>query len=134
MDHGVTGGENRATLFVKPEALVGDVAGYCRYPVGGHLVEGLVPEVLPEAIEGVVAEDVPVDPALGPPPARSDDENEVAVGHGAQQSLHQGCAEEACAARDGNAAPSQGFSNHDTLFTRWSGSLPVGREAATVGV
>ena len=80
MDEEVAAGEGGAALVIEAEAVDGDVAGERGDATGDHLLEAVLAELLAEAGEGGVVEDVAVDPPLGAPAAGSDDEDQLAVG------------------------------------------------------
>ena len=128
VDEEVAGGEGGAALFVEAEAVVGDVAGDCGDSPGGHLLEGVLAEFGAEAVEGVVVEDVTADAPFGASTPGPDDEDELAVRDGAEESFDEGGAEEASASGDGDAASGQRFGDHGPLSTRWSGYLPDGQD------
>ena len=69
--------------------------------------------LLAEAAESVVAEQLPLGPLGGARAAAgSDEQDQLAVGHRPQQTLHQGGAEEPGGTGDGNAPAGQGFADH----------------------
>ncbi len=111
------GGERGPTLVVEAQAVGADVARHRGDPPVDRGLE-LVAPGLAEAVEGVVAEDLPVGPpgrvrtATGP-----DEQDELAARRGAQEALDQRRAEEAGAAGDGDALAVEAFGDaHDRVF------------------
>ncbi len=133
MDGEVASGEGGQTLVVETEPVGGHVAGHPHHPPVAHVVEaltlptahgrGVVGVGGPESPEGVVAEDVAFDPVLGTSPPGPDDENELAVGDGPQQTLDERGAEEPRGAGDGDACLAQLLPNHGPVLappsTNW---------------
>ena len=73
-----------------------------------------------EAVEGVVAEDLPLGALLhGRSPARADEQHEVAARQGPQQPLDRSGAQEARAAGDRDARAVEGLPDHPPLSTIW---------------
>ena len=117
----------------RPRPSVPDVAGDRVHAALGHLVEPGTAQRLAEAVEGVVAEDLPLDPLRGGGPAPGPhQQHQLAVRHLAQQALDEGGADEAGRPGDGDALAGQGFGDHRRSL-RLTASvyhvcLPCGRE------
>jgi hypothetical protein len=76
-------------------------------------------ELASQPVEAVVAQDLPAD-ALGLAPAPGPHhQEEVAVGDGSEQSLHQRGAEEARGSGDGDAPAGERLTDHSPLSTIW---------------
>jgi hypothetical protein len=121
VEHDVARRQHRPVGLVEAEAVGADVAGDHLQAPGHELVEGLGPADLgPEAVEGVVADDLALD-ALGRrrPPAGPHEQDDLAAGDRAQQALDDGGAEESGGARDGDPLADQGLGDHAHLFTMW---------------
>src|SRR5690606_25978057 len=90
------------------------------YPPLDHLVEGLGAQLGAQAVEGVVAEDLPPGP-LGRAGALAgaDEQHELGAGHRAEQPLDERGAEEAGAAGDGDAPAVEGLRYHAPVSTIW---------------
>ena len=111
--------ERLAARVVEPEAVGADVTGDDRDPPRHLLVEAARP-ARAEAVEGVVAEDLPLHPLRGR--ARrpgADQQDELAVGHRTQEPLDQRGAEEAGRPGDGDAPAGEGLPDHLALSTKW---------------
>ena len=136
VDDGGAGGEQGPALVVEAEPVDRHVARDHRDPPG-HLGVEAVAQLGPQAAEGVVAEDLPLGPGgRGRPPPAPDEQDQLAVGHRAQQSLDQGRAQEPGGAGDADALPGQGLSDHPlTLvepFTERTSGLPARPRRARV--
>ena len=107
VDEDVASGDCGTTGVVQPEAVDCHVSRHGGDALGGHLGEPVSAELVPETVKGVVAQDVPIDPASRSAAARSYHEDQFAVGDRSQQSLHQGGAEESGAPCDCDAASGQ---------------------------
>ena len=100
--------------LVEAEAVGADVAGDRAHTARRHLVERRArPSVGAQAVEGVVAEDLPLDPLRGggaaPGPHQ---QHQLAVRHLAEQPLDEGGADEAGRAGDGDALAGQRLGDH----------------------
>jgi hypothetical protein len=120
VDHDVTRGKDRPAVVVQAEAVRADVAGDDGDPAPDHLVERRRAHLPAQAVEGVVAEDLPAGP-LGDrgPLAGADEQHELAARHRPQQPFDQRGAEEAGAAGDGDAAAVECLGDHAHLSTIW---------------
>jgi hypothetical protein len=97
-----------------------DVAGHGADALGGHGREAVLAELVAQHVEGVVLEDLALDPlGDGGPLARTHEEHDGAVGHAAQQTFQQVGAEEPGRAGDEDALVGQRFTNHDEVSTIW---------------
>ena len=73
-----------------------------------------------EPVEGVVLQDLPLDPlGDGRTPPRTDQQDDLAVGHRSQQSLEQVGAEEAGRAGDEQPLSGECLTDHGGLSTTW---------------
>jgi hypothetical protein len=115
VDHDVAAREDGAVRLGEAEPVGADVAGDDAQAPGHHLVERLGPaELGPQPVEGVVADHLALHPLGRRRPAPGPDEqDDLALGHGAQQSLHQRRAEEAGGAGDGDALGPQCGGDHE---------------------
>ena len=120
VDDDVARRERRPTRVVEGEAVGGDVAGDGRDALRHHRREAVLAELLAQAVEGVVAEDLPLGPLLdGGATAGPDEQDELAAGHAAQQPLDQGGPQEAGASGDRDALAVQSLRDHPPLSTIW---------------
>ena len=113
VDDDVAGGERGAVGVVEPEPVGADVAGdrWRRAGRPSPRTARSLAELGAEAVEGVVLEDLPLDPLRRPScacPARTSSTSSQS-GHAAQQPLDQRGADEAGAAGDGDALASERF-------------------------
>src|SRR5579875_537176 len=115
VDDDVAGGELAATGVVQAEALACDVAGDRDHP-SRHLVVESLAELGAQAVEAVVPQDLATEALgrVGPAP-RADEEEELAPGDGAKESLDEGRPEEARRTGDRDAPPGEPISDHGTL-------------------
>ncbi len=114
VDDDVAAGERGAAVVVEAEAVAADVALDDLYPPLEQLGEAVLAVLLAQAVEGVVLEQLPGGAALdGRAAAGADEQHELAVGHGPEQALDEGGAEEAGRAGDRDARAAQRFSDHD---------------------
>src|SRR3546814_172305 len=89
------------------------VAGDRCDPLGHQSGEAVLAVLLAQPVEGVVAEDLPLGPLLdGGAPARTDQQDELAAGHGAQKPLDERGAEEASAPGDRDALAVEALGDH----------------------
>jgi hypothetical protein len=103
VDDDVAGGDERPAVVVEAEAVGAHVAGDGGDPAVHRGLEVVAPD-LPEAVEGIVAEDLAVGPAGGVrAPPGADQEDELAARGRAQEAFDQRGAEEAGAPGDGDA-------------------------------
>ena len=96
---------------VQAQAVGGHVAGHGGDPVGHGRVEP-VAQLLAEAVEAVVLQDLLGGPLQGRgPPAGADEEDDLAVGDAAQDALDQGGSEEPGGAGDEETPTGQGVAD-----------------------
>jgi hypothetical protein len=107
-------------FVVEAEAVDADVARDGDDAAADLLVEAVAPH-LAQAVEAVVAQDLPAHPVGGGGAApRAHQQDQLAAGNRAQQPLDQGGAEEPRRARDGDARACERLPNHPLC-------LPSGR-------
>ncbi len=120
VDHDVASRQRRPPRVVEPEAVGAHVAGDDRHPALHHLVEGGRAQLVAQAVEGVVAEDLaprPLEHRRALP--RAHQQHQLAAGHRAQQPLDQRGAQEAGPTGDGDAAAVECLGDHVHLSTIW---------------
>jgi len=111
VDHRLAGRQEVASAVVQAQAVYGHVPGHRQQPRPDHVVEVGAPLVT-QPVEAVVAEDVAPGTLLGAPPARSHDDDDLAVGHRAHDPLDHGGAEEAGRPGHPDARSGQRFPDH----------------------
>ena len=84
----VTGSEGSLASFVQAKAVDSHVASYCSDSTVGHLGEFVRSQVGPEALEGIVAQDVSFHPPARTPSAWAYDQDQFAVRGTAQETFH----------------------------------------------
>ena len=121
VDDDLARGERLAPRVVEPEPVGAHVtADHCD-PARDLLVEA-VTEDRSQRVERVVADDLALHALRrGRAPTRADEEHEGAVGHGAQEPLHDCGAEEPGGSGDGDAPAGEGLLDHRHQY------LPIGR-------
>jgi TetR/AcrR family transcriptional regulator len=116
VDHHVAAGERGTTGVVEAEAVAADVTADRGDPPVHQRGEAVLAQLVAEAIEGVVAEDLALGPLLdGGLAARPDQQDELAVRDAAHEPLDQGRPEEAGAAGDGDALAGELLGDHGTV-------------------
>ena len=114
-------GEDGAGSLVESESVGGDVTGDRGDPTRAHLREALFAEVLAEPVESVVGEQFTLGPAGGGGSTPiTNKQNEFAVGNASQEPFHEGRADEARGASDGDPLPGETFGDHDPMSSRFS--------------
>ena len=104
MDDHVDLGQGGPVGVVEAEPVDRDVTAEGADPAGDRGVEAVAP-LPPEAVEGVVAEDVAPDPLGRPgPPARPHQGQHLASGHATEESFDQGRPQEPGGTGDGDTA------------------------------
>ena len=113
-------GQGLAAGVVEGEPIRSDVARDRGDPLGNHRGEAVLAELLAQAVEGVVAEDLPLGALLdGGAAAGPDEQHELAAGDAPEQPLDQRGAEEPRAPRDRDARAVQPVRDHPPLSTIW---------------
>ncbi len=134
VDDDLAGGECLATRVVEPESVGAHVtADHCD-PARDLLVEA-VTEDRSQRVERVVADDLALHALRrGRAATRADEEHEGAVGHGAQEPLHDCGAEEPGGSGDGDAPAGEGLLDHRHQYLpNGRACLPTGRDRLPIG-
>ena len=102
MDDDVAGTDGSSAVIVEAEAVGADVTGDDRYAVLNLFPEGVFAPVLEHSTECVVAKDLAAGPLRRVGAfAGANQQNEGAIGHSSQDSLHQGRAQKPSCTGDG---------------------------------
>ena len=111
VDHHVAAGQGVEPGGVQTEPVGGHVAGHRAHP-GVHLVVEPVAQLLTQAVEAVVLQDLLGRPLTGRgPPAGADQQDDPAVGDAAQDAFDQGGPQEPGGAGDEEAPARQGVTD-----------------------
>jgi hypothetical protein len=111
----VTRPEHGSPSFVERKPVSSHVPANRVKTPGDHFFES-IPELPPEAVEAVVAENLPSGPFGGPltlPGAHEHDD--FAFGHAAKQSLHKRCSEEARRSGHGDSPAGELVGYHESV-------------------
>ena len=107
-------------VVVEREPIRADVPGDRGDALGHHGGEAVLAELLAQAVEGVVAEDLALGALLDRrPTAGPDEEHELAAGDAPEEPLDQRGAEEPRATRDRDARAVEPLRDHHPLSTIW---------------
>ena len=117
-------------FIVETEAIGTDIAGDRGDPAGAHRGEvfarestggdGVGFECGAKPVEGVVAEDVPIDPVLCAATPGAHDQHQFAIGDGAEESFDECRAEKAGGARDRDPLAAEFLANHAPFLAHFS--------------
>jgi hypothetical protein len=120
VDDDVAGSEEVPAGVVEPKPFLGDVASNSEDSLGGHLDKAIFAEVLSETVEGVVLENVSLDPLLCGATPGAHDEHKLAVGDPAEEAFYEGCPQKTGRAGDGYAFALERLPDHPSVLPRQS--------------